>query len=64
MPMKLTPLRVERDRSNFEGWYPFKRFLPYQGGAAHRQTVGRGESERRGAEGRFDRSFLVECPLY
>jgi hypothetical protein len=34
MPMELTPLRVERDRSNFEGWYPFKRFLPYQGGAA------------------------------
>jgi hypothetical protein len=27
-----------------------------------RLHVGRGERERRGAEGRFDRSFLVERP--
>ena len=39
-PLELTPLRVERDRADFEGWFPFNCIPDLQGGAAQRQAVG------------------------
>jgi hypothetical protein len=40
-PLELTPLRVERDRSDFEGKFPLEGFPDLQGGAAQRQVVRR-----------------------
>jgi len=39
-PLELTPLRVERDRADFEGRFPLEGFPNLQGGAAQRQAVG------------------------
>jgi hypothetical protein len=40
-PLELTPLRVERDRADFEGRFPLEGFPNLQGGAAQRQAVRR-----------------------
>jgi hypothetical protein len=39
-PLELTPLRVERDRPDFESWNQLDGFSDLQGGAAQRQAVG------------------------
>jgi hypothetical protein len=39
-PLELTPLRVEQDRSYFEGWFRLDRLPDLQGGAAQRQDDG------------------------
>ena len=39
--MEPTPLRVEQDRCDFEGWNRLDSFPDLEGGAAHAQAVGR-----------------------
>jgi hypothetical protein len=37
---ELTPLCVERDRRDFEGWFPLDAFALKKGDAAQREAVG------------------------
>ena len=39
--LQRTPLRVDRDHSDFEGWKPLDTCTDLDGGAAERQAVGR-----------------------
>jgi hypothetical protein len=51
-----------QDRGDLESWLLPDLISVYGCGAAKRQAVGQGEYERRGAERRFDVSFLMERP--